>query len=424
MVILTRNTSSAGVKRKLSVKEALKDPVTLKDLLMRPGTFRYRLVRPADGEWGSKKPSGRWSGMVGQVYYQETDIALGPHDLTEIRKTAIDYTTPIFNDARKFVVGQSRAEVDPWGFLLPLTPLVWVGTLVSLLIVGFITTAIAENYKGEPLMAYATAVFFHTYRIIIVQGMTMKLEKVSERTMVLSWIFGAMIICWSYSTNLMSLLAVRYAPRPIQSIQDLLDNDKMTVIFTPNTALTDYIENVESGLLRDIVNLRLVGRYKDIHFTEFPKVLGTLVLRGDHVIATDTTDGTRLIANYFSQFGSCNFYMAREAFVPFVMGMIGQQGSPLVEALTHRIGAIVAGGMYRQWLDSNFANSSSCRHMPSRFTVREPLAMINIWGLFVLLASGLLVAGLIFLLELFFANVSGVVDISAITAPVFGRREM
>ncbi|XP_068224162.1 uncharacterized protein [Palaemon carinicauda] len=233
----------------------------------------------------------------------------------------------------------------------------------------------------------------------------MKLEKISERMVVCIWIISAMIICWSYSTNLMSLLAVRYAPRPIQTIRDLLDNEKMSVIFTPNTALTDYIENIDSGLLREIVNLRSVGRYKDIHFTEFPKVLGTLVRRGDHVIATDTTDGTRLIANYFSQVGSCNFYMAREAFVPFVMGMIGQQGSPLVEALTHRIGSIVAGGMYRHWLDSNFANSSSCRHMPSRFTVREPLAIINIWGLFVLLVSGLSVAGMTFLLEMIFVTV-------------------
>ncbi|KAK7083776.1 hypothetical protein SK128_025406 [Halocaridina rubra] len=201
--------------------------------------------------------------MVGLVHRHEADIALGPHDLTEIRSTAIDYTAPIFSDARKFVVGQSRTEVDPFGFTLPLAPLVWVGILIALLVIAMTAVVLQVNYRRVPRHSFAHDVFFHTYRLLIQQGIEMRLEAISERIITCGWMFGSMILYWSYCSNLMSILAIRYAPQPIQTIQDLLENHKMSVIFPPGTALTDYIENVESGQLRDLVRLRDVGRYKD-----------------------------------------------------------------------------------------------------------------------------------------------------------------
>ncbi|KAK7083775.1 hypothetical protein SK128_025405, partial [Halocaridina rubra] len=61
------------------------------------------------------------------------------------------------------------------------------------------------------------------------------------------------------------------------------------------------------------------------------------------------------------------------------MGMIGQKGSPLIPAISHRIRAVVEAGLYQYWLDSNFANSTVCRNMPSKYTVQEPLTLANIW---------------------------------------------
>ncbi|XP_066937320.1 uncharacterized protein [Macrobrachium rosenbergii] len=432
----------------LSVKEALKDPMTLNRILMSPGTFKfekpvkvvitgehwpthiilnernevsgsmgsllkalsqslnfsYKIVRPEDGFWGSINDDGSWTGMVGMVHRHEADMALGPHDITLIRTTAIDYTSPIFTDARQFILAQNRAEVDSWGFMLPLTPTVWIGALIAFLVIGITTVAIARNYRGDTTPVFAMTVFFHTYRIFLNQGIAMKLQLVSERIVVLSWVVGAMIICWSYSTNLMSLLAVRYAPRPVQTIRDLIDDHHLIAIFPRRTALSDYVLSQESGILKEVADLRNVGRYMSLHYNDFPQALETLVRRGDHAIATCTTDAVNIIAKYFSEKGSCNFYIARETFVPFTLAMIVQKGSPLVEALSDRIRRIVGGGLYRYWLDSNLPNSTSCKHMPSSFTVKEPLAMTNIWGLFVLLASGLGIACLIFWVEVLFSK--------------------
>ncbi|XP_068224022.1 probable glutamate receptor [Palaemon carinicauda] len=434
----------------LSVKEALKDPVTMNRILLSPRTFRfekpvtvvisgehwpthivlnernqvsgsmgsllnalsqslnfsYKIVRPEDGLWGSIGEDGSWSGMVGMVHRHEADMALGPHDITLIRTTAIDYTSPIFTDARQFVLAQNRAEVDPWGFLLPLSPMVWIGALITLGVIALVMITLGRNYRGDSAPTYAMAVFFHTYRLFFAQGFTMKIHLVSERIVVLSWLVGAMIICWSYSTNLMSLLAVRYAPKPVQTIRDLIDDHRLIAIFPRRTALSDYVLSQESGILKEVADLRNVGRYKSLHYNDFAQALETLVRRGDHAIATCTTDAVNIIAKYFSQKGSCNFYIARETFVPFTLAMIVQKGSPLVEPLSQKIRGIVSGGLYRHWLDSNLPNSTSCKHMPSSFTVKEPLAMTNIWGLFVLLTSGLGVACLIFWIEVLLSKSS------------------
>lgn len=48
------------------------------------------------------------------------------------RSQVIDYLRPILVDYIKILGGRGRPEVDPWGFLLPLAPLVWVVLLLVL----------------------------------------------------------------------------------------------------------------------------------------------------------------------------------------------------------------------------------------------------------------------------------------------------
>lgn len=53
--------------------------------------------------------------------------------LSPSRAAVADYTFPLWTDNVKMVSGLRGLMVDPWSFLLPLTFLVWVVTLASLL---------------------------------------------------------------------------------------------------------------------------------------------------------------------------------------------------------------------------------------------------------------------------------------------------
>ncbi|XP_068221326.1 glutamate receptor U1-like [Palaemon carinicauda] len=365
---------------------------------------KYRIRQPTDGQWGSLNDDGTWTGLVGQVFRHEADFAVGPHDVTEVRSKAIDYTANLIFDARKFIVAQNRAKVNPWGFLFPLSPKVYLGILLALCLMAVMTIAVGKRYIQLSLGTYAYAVTFHTYRLLLQQGLTMNLSRISERLLVGSWLVATMIICWSYSSNLISLLAVRYAPRPIQTIRDLLNHKTLIVIFPRRTSLSDYLFSVESGQLKEVADLSKMGRYIDLPFWEFPQGMETYVSKGTHIMATDTIDARTMIANYFSETGRCQFYIAREAFVHYVLAMVAQKGSPLVAAMNKRIRAVFEAGLYQYWLNKNVPNSTSCDHMPSTFTVREPLSLANIWGLFVLLLSGLLLSLMIFCSEIISAK--------------------
>lgn len=50
------------------------------------------------------------------------------------RAKVINYLRPILVDYIKILGGRGRPEVDPWGFLLPLAPLVWV--VLFLVLIG------------------------------------------------------------------------------------------------------------------------------------------------------------------------------------------------------------------------------------------------------------------------------------------------
>ena len=94
----------------------------------------YSLVRSADGTFGNRLPNGTGTGMVGMVSRQEVDLGLGPFGYTASRSKIVDYAAPVFNDYLKIMAGRGLPEVDPWGFLLPLAPLVWAGLLGALVV--------------------------------------------------------------------------------------------------------------------------------------------------------------------------------------------------------------------------------------------------------------------------------------------------
>ena len=38
--------------------------------------FTYKLRRPLDGQWGSLKDKGQWTGMVRELFLEEADIGM------------------------------------------------------------------------------------------------------------------------------------------------------------------------------------------------------------------------------------------------------------------------------------------------------------------------------------------------------------
>nr|XP_045593556.1 uncharacterized protein LOC123755121 [Procambarus clarkii] len=225
-IVLVDDSKSPGGKR----LEFFSPIANVLQLLANVTNFTYLYMRPPDGLWGSQQNDGSWSGMVGMVSREEVDVGLGPFSVSASRAEVVDFTWPISVYYGKILGGRGRLVVDPWGFVLPLTPLVWAAILATLLVlpltVSLLSSCVSVRTPGECIE--------DTFRFITIflhQGGIVSHKKWWwERVVMLVWMMVTLVLTQSYAGNLMALLAVRHIPQPIQSLLDILHDQSATII--------------------------------------------------------------------------------------------------------------------------------------------------------------------------------------------------
>ncbi|XP_063869652.1 probable glutamate receptor [Scylla paramamosain] len=363
------------------------------EVLAQSLNFSYDVVPPPDGSFGNRLPNGTVTGMVGMVVRQEVDLGLGPFGFSAVRTLIIDYTVPVVNDYLRILAGRGRPEVDPWGFLLPLAPLVWVGLVVALVVVMAIVLLLARCVSLYP-PALAPYV-----RVLLQENSWLPALWGWERLVLGGWMLAMLVVTQSYTGNLMSLLAVRYIPQPFQTLRALLDDSATTMIWEYNTAYVNYFRTTETGILREVRKMDAAGQVQYVLATEYSNMLRGEVRRGSHVFIGEDLTSKILMAQQFSETGSCDFYTSRESFMPFLYCMIGPKHSPLVQSVSKRITWITEAGLYDHWMGGFSSNSTVCERPPTKITVRTPLSLGNVWGMFAILVVGNAVSLLLFLVE-------------------------
>ncbi|KAK3886695.1 hypothetical protein Pcinc_009161 [Petrolisthes cinctipes] len=156
-----------------------------------------------------------------------------------------------------------------------------------------------------------------------------------KRLVLGTWMLTTLVLTRSYSGNLMSLLAVRYIPMPVQSLQDIIDQP-VNLLMMRGSAQVQTILEADSGILRRIASLQQAGRFEFYDGREREGKLLNLVRRGGYVDIGEETGTLRVISQYFSKTGRCDFYLARDKLLPMMSSMAGAKNSPLVVALSER----------------------------------------------------------------------------------------
>nr|XP_053652044.1 glutamate receptor ionotropic, kainate 2-like [Cherax quadricarinatus] len=373
---------------------------TARGLLSEALNFHYSYVRPPDGEGGIKLNNGSWSGMVGMVMRQEVDIGAGPYMIDRWRAEVVDFTVPILIDYWRILAARGRPEVDPWGFLFPLTPLVWAAILAALMVLAtlvfLMSSSVFNRIHEQRNWLQVTFVYV---RILLQQDMAVPICW-WERVMLLVWIMVTLVLTRSYAGNLMALLAVRHISQPYQTLRDVVDDPSVTMIWSKGSAVGPYLKSAESGIYRDIADAEKVGRLIWKAHPQFPEVIDTLVRRGDHVLIEVDTPIRDYLAQDFTKTGQCYFYESREEFLKIMFAMIGPKDSPLVPALNKRIMSMTEAGLFFQWLKIEEKNSTTCYRAPNKITVNMALSISNVWGMFVILIMGYFLSVCVFCLEL------------------------
>ncbi|XP_071545455.1 glutamate receptor-like [Panulirus ornatus] len=379
--------------------------------------FSYVYMRPPDGSWGFKHVDGSWTGMVGMVSREEADIGVGPFGVSATRAEVVDFTGPIMIDYWRIMGGRGRPEVNPWGFLLPLAPLVWTVILTALVVVPvimFLLSSCISDKRHRQRDWVADCLTF--IRVLLQQDITLPWDWWWERLVLGVWMMVTLVLTRSYSGNLMSLLAVRHIPQPYQSLRDVLDDPSVITIWETESASVQYLHSVESGIFRELADLEESGRILYRTQSQFGESIDTLVRRGDHVLMEVEMSLKAYMAQDFSLTGRCDFYAAREVFLPFMIAMAGPKGSPLVPSMSKRIKWITQTGLYYHWMETVMPNVSYCDNPPTKTAVSTSLALSNVWGMFAVLLGGHTISLLVLGLELLSVALLQVENVSTLTS--------
>ncbi|XP_069168764.1 glutamate receptor-like [Procambarus clarkii] len=359
------------------------------DYLAKALNFSYTYVRPPDGFFGTRLQDGSWSGMVGMVMRQEVAIASGPFILSEDRAEVVDFTMAIMLDYWRILAARGRPEVDPWSFLLPLTPQVWAAILGALLVLPLAVLllssclSLSTHGHGDWLL-----VPFDYVRMLVQQDIMGGGDWWWERVVLTVWGLVTVVLTQSYAGNLMALLAVRHISEPYQSRRQVLDDPSATIIWLKGSATGTYLEEAESGIYREMAEAARVGRLIYKTHAQVPASINTLVRHHRHVLIDAANALRSHISDEFTKKGECSFYSSDEEFLPLIFGMIGPKDSPLIPALNKRIIGMTEAGLFFQWMKSSEKNSTACSHAPTKITVKTPLSLTNVWGVFVILGAG------------------------------------
>ncbi|XP_042219559.1 glutamate receptor 4-like, partial [Homarus americanus] len=233
------------------------------------------------------------------------------------------------------MAGKRGVEADPWGFLLPLAPLVWVAILTALVVlpvVMFLFSLFCSLLSNPPNESATDA--FSMFRVLLQQDISFPDDWWWERVLLGVWMLTTLVLTRSYAGNLMSLLAVRHIPQPYQTLQDVLDDPSVIMIWQSGSTNEHIIHSAQSGIFQEVAKTETSGRIKFHTIKEFPRSVNSLVRRGDHVLIEVEEISNMFMSQDFSHSGSCDFYMSREGFLPMMLSMIGPKNSPLVPAMS------------------------------------------------------------------------------------------
>ncbi|XP_072033598.1 glutamate receptor 1-like [Amphiura filiformis] len=94
--------------------------------------FEYEVELVPDGNYGHRRRSSRiWNGMVGEVVRRKADVAAGPLSVTDLRKTAVDFTYPFMaSGIQALILHPNYVKQNPFRVVYPFTIDVWFLNLI------------------------------------------------------------------------------------------------------------------------------------------------------------------------------------------------------------------------------------------------------------------------------------------------------
>ncbi|KAK3586165.1 hypothetical protein CHS0354_029357 [Potamilus streckersoni] len=209
--------------------------IDLAEELSKRVKFTYTIKLVNDQNYG-KFVDGAWNGIIAELLKDEADIAIAALTITEAREKVVDFTKPFMNAGISLMIKKPENEKPGLlSFMKPLSYKIWLCIIMGFLGVSLIFYMVGRlspyewqrlGSESEPSDSYSLPnTLWFSLGALMQQGPDMFPRSLSGRVLGSVWWFFTLIIISSYTANLAAFLTFEKLTIPVNSVDDLVDNN-------------------------------------------------------------------------------------------------------------------------------------------------------------------------------------------------------
>ncbi|XP_055931957.1 glutamate receptor ionotropic, delta-2-like [Argiope bruennichi] len=219
---------------------------TFLELLSEVLKFEYEIIVPPDGDWGIYE-NGKWSGVIGKVYYGEADIGIGKISITDQRKKVVDYSYPYDVEDLTFATAIPKYLPKTTAFIAPFDTYIW-GTLLITTIIFLIAFRFCQKKKRS---FQRIVLKFVGYLLL----QPLDVEPASKRSslLVVTWLLTARFLSFFYSAALLAFLTIpqeENSVRTIPQLSEAIKNGKIQSMTIKGASYTSTLLKNEQEMIK------------------------------------------------------------------------------------------------------------------------------------------------------------------------------
>uniref|UniRef100_A0A8C2G4G5 Glutamate receptor n=1 Tax=Cyprinus carpio TaxID=7962 RepID=A0A8C2G4G5_CYPCA len=358
--------------------------------------FSYEIHLVPDGKYGLQDDKGQWNGMIKELMEHRADLAVAPLTITFMREKAIDFSKPFLNTGISILYRRPNGTNSGFfSFMNPMTPDIWVYILLAYLGVSCVLFVIArfspyEWYDAHPCNPGSDVVennftllnsFWFGVGSLMQQGSELMPKALSTRIIGGIWWFFTLIIISSYTANLAAFLTVERMDSPVDSADDLAKQTKIEYGVVKDGATMSFFKKSRVSTFE-----KMWAFMSSRQSTSFVKSIEDgiqRVLKSDYALLMESTT-----IEYVTR-RNCNLTQVGGIIDSKGYGIGTPKGSPYRDKITIAILSILEDGRLHM-LKEKWWSGSSCLE-DERYET-GPMGIQNLGGIFIVLASGLVLS--------------------------------
>ncbi|PAV88609.1 hypothetical protein WR25_19520 [Diploscapter pachys] len=359
--------------------------------------FEYDIFVSFENRYGARQPDGSWDGMIGYLLNETADVAVAPLSITQERERAVDFSKPFMTTGISIMIKKpEKQEFNIFSFLEPLETNIWMYTILSYVCISFTIFVVSSLSYYEKRLEFSRGEFRVTNEFSLYNSLWF--TALSGRIASACWWFFTLIIVSSYTANLAAFLTLERMTPPVESVEDLANQDKILYGVVKGGSSAAFFEDSTVPLYKKMWNFMVNTHNRQLSERRTDNSTGTIFVdtyaegiekvrksKGRYAFLLEETTN-----NYESGRKPCDTMKVGQNLNTLGYGIATKFGNPLRASINLAILYLSEKGELKKLESKWWMDRTQCEHGITTDSSQSPsLNLSKVAGIFYFLLAGM-----------------------------------